>query len=159
MLLLHITFVLISIHLYFIESWTEWRLDHIVCWLYTNSLRHLPVLVRQWWSTADSRVSAAVDKITTHYVSPMLCQEELLNNKLQSIENMQVKVHPTFREVVALYQMDDTKLELNIVLSPNHPLGPVTVEPGQHAGGTVNWRNCHMQLSIFLTHQVIIYQH
>lgn len=117
------------------------------------------MLVRQWWSTADSRVSAAVDKITTHYVSPMLCQEELLNNKLQSIENMQVKVHPTFREVVALYQMDDTKLELNIVLSPNHPLGPVTVEPGQHAGGTVNWRNCHMQLSIFLTHQVIIYQY
>ncbi|XP_017758583.1 PREDICTED: E3 ubiquitin-protein ligase listerin [Eufriesea mexicana] len=135
------------------EGWTEWRLDHIVCWLYTNSLRHLPVLVRQWWSTADSRVSAAVDKITTHYVSPMLCQEELLNNKLHNIENMQVKVHPTFREVVALYQMDDTKLELNIVLPPNHPLGPVTVEPGQHAGGTANWRNCHMQLSIFLTHQ------
>ncbi|KOC69982.1 E3 ubiquitin-protein ligase listerin [Habropoda laboriosa] len=135
------------------ESWTEWKLDHIVCWLYTNSLRHLPVLVRQWWSTADSRVSAAVDKITTHYVSPMLCQEELLNNKLQNIENMQVKVHPTFREVVALYQMDDTKLELNIVLPSNHPLGPITVEPGQHAGGTANWRNCHMQLSIFLTHQ------
>ncbi|XP_076766423.1 E3 ubiquitin-protein ligase listerin [Xylocopa sonorina] len=135
------------------ESWTEWRLDHIVCWLYTNSLRYLPVLVRQWWSTADSRISAAVDKITTHYVSPMLCQEELLNNKLHNIENMQVKVHPTFREVIALYQMDDTKLELNIVLPPNHPLGTVTVEPGQHAGGTANWRNCHMQLSIFLTHQ------
>ncbi|KZC08965.1 E3 ubiquitin-protein ligase listerin [Dufourea novaeangliae] len=134
------------------ESWTEWRLDHIVCWLYRNSLRHLPVLVRQWWSTSDSRVSAAVDKITTHYVSPMLCQE-LLNNKLQNIENMQVKVHATFREVMALYQMDDTKLELNIILPPNHPLGPVTVEPGQHAGGTANWRNCHMQLSIFLTHQ------
>lgn len=116
------------------------------------------MLVRQWWSTADSRVNAAVDKITTHYVSPMLCQEELLNSKLHNIENMQVKVHLTFREVVALYQMDDTKLELNITLPPNHPLGPVTVEPGQHAGGTANWRNCHMQLSIFLTHQVITYQ-
>lgn len=127
-----------------------------MCWLYTNSLRNLPVLVRQWWSTADSRVSATVDKITTHYVSPMLCQEQLLSNKLQSIENMQVKVHPTFREVIALYQMDDTKLKLNITLPPNHPLGPVTVEPGQHAGGTANLRNCHMQLSIFLTHQVSI---
>ncbi|KAF7402902.1 hypothetical protein HZH66_005169 [Vespula vulgaris] len=137
----------------FAESWTEWRLDHIVCWLYTNTLRHLPVLVRQWWSTADSRVSAAVDRITMHYVSPMLCQEELLNNRLVNVENMQVKVHPTAREVVALYQMDDTELELSIVLPPNHPLGPVTVEPGQHAGGTANWRNCHMQLSIFLTHQ------
>lgn len=50
--------------------------------------------------------------------------------------------------------MDDTKLELNIILPPNHPLGTVTVEPGQHAGGTANWRNCHMQLSIFLMHQV-----
>ncbi|RLU22515.1 hypothetical protein DMN91_004793 [Ooceraea biroi] len=135
------------------ESWTESRLDHITGWLYTNCLRHLPVLVRQWLSTADSRVNATIDKITTHYVSPMLCQEELLDKRLVNVENMQIKVHPTAREVVALYQMDDTKLELSIVLPPNHPLGIVTVEPGQHAGGTANWRNCHMQLSIFLTHQ------
>jgi len=74
-----------------VESWTEWRLDHIVCWLYTNCLRHLPVLVRQWLSTADSRVSATIDKITSHYVSPMLCQEELLNNRLLNVENIQVR--------------------------------------------------------------------
>lgn len=66
----------------------------------------------------------------------------------------QIKLFPNAREVVALYQMDDTKLELSMVLPVNHPLGPVTVEPGQHAGGAANWRNCHMQLSIFLTHQV-----
>lgn len=69
---------------------------------------------------------------------------------------LQIKVHPTAREVVALYQMDDTKLELSIVLPSNHPLGTVKVEPGQHVGSTTNWRNCHMQLSIFLTHQVSI---
>ncbi|XP_072761402.1 E3 ubiquitin-protein ligase listerin [Anoplolepis gracilipes] len=136
----------------FEESWTEWRLDHIVCWLYTNCLRHLPVLVRQWLSTADSKVSAIIDKITSHYISPILCQEEL-NNKLINVENMQIKVHPTTREVVALYQMDDTKLELSIVLPSNYPLGTVKVESDQHIGGTTNWRNCHMQLSIFLTHQ------
>ena len=68
---------------------------------------------------------------------------------------LQIKVHPTAREVVALYQMDDTKLELSIVLPLNHPLGTVKVEPGQHVGAA-NWRNCHMQLSIFLTHQVSI---
>lgn len=50
--------------------------------------------------------------------------------------------------------MDDTKLELSIVLPSNHPLGTVKVESGQQIGGTANWRNCHMQLSIFLTHQV-----
>ncbi|XP_058790902.1 E3 ubiquitin-protein ligase listerin [Phymastichus coffea] len=137
----------------FTDSWTEWRLDHLVCWVYTNCLRYLPVLVRQWWSTADSRVSAAVDKITTVYVSPFLCNEELRDNRLTNFDNMQVKVHPAAREVISLYQMDDTKLELNIILPINHPLGTVIVEPGQHAGGTPNWRNCHMQLSIFLTHQ------
>lgn len=137
----------------FSESWTEWRLDHIACWLYSNSLRFLPVLVRQWWSTTDSRVSAAIDKITSIHVSPMLCQEELQSNKFENIENMQVKVLTSAREVIALYQMDETKLELSIVLPTNHPLGAVTITPCQYVGGTANWRNCHMQLSILLTHQ------
>lgn len=138
----------------FRESWTESRLDHIICWLYTNCLRHLPVLVRQWLSTADTRVNTTIDKITSHYISPMLCQEELSIKRLVNVENMQVKIHPTAREVVAVYHMDDTELELSIVLPSNHPLGTVKVEPGQYAGGgTASWRNCHMQLSIFLTHQ------
>ena len=72
-------------------NWTEWRLDHLVCWLYTNCLRYLPVLVRQWWSTSDSRVSAAVDKITTTYVSSFLCNIELQDERLTAIDNMQVK--------------------------------------------------------------------
>ncbi|KAJ8669661.1 hypothetical protein QAD02_000920 [Eretmocerus hayati] len=134
-------------------QWTEGRLSHMACWLYTNSLRYLPVLVRQWWSSAESRVSNAVDKITTCYVSQFLCNEDLNNNRLPNVDNMQVKVHASAREVVALYEMDDTKLELNISLPSNHPLGTVTVEPGQHVGGSANWRNCHMQLSLFLTHQ------
>ncbi|XP_024938302.1 uncharacterized protein LOC107265048 isoform X2 [Cephus cinctus] len=137
----------------FAESWTEERLDHIVCWLYANTLRHLPVLVRQWWSIADSRVGATVDKITTFYVSPMLCQEELFTNRLKNVENMQVRVHPAAREVVAVYQVEENKLELSMVLPKNHPLGAVTVEPSHHIGGSANLRNCHMQLSMFLTHQ------
>lgn len=52
--------------------------------------------------------------------------------------------------------MDDTKLELSIALPSNYPLGTVVVESGQHTGGTANWRNCQMQLAIFLTHQVRI---
>lgn len=66
---------------------------------------------------------------------------------------MQVKTYPNSREIVALYQMDDTSIELKIVLPQNHPLGTVSVEPGQHAGGAINWKNCHMQLSLFLTNQ------
>ena len=69
----------------------------------------------------------------------------------------QINVHPTDRAVVALYQMDDTLLELSMVLASNHPLGPVIVELGQHAGAAANWRNRHMQLLIFLSNQVSIY--
>ncbi|KAL6254811.1 hypothetical protein P5V15_014145 [Pogonomyrmex californicus] len=140
---------------HFRASWTEKRLDHIVCWLYTNCLRHLPVLVRQWLSTVDSRVSAIVDKVTSHYVSPKLCEDELLYSRLQlaNVENMQVKIHSTAREVVAIYQMEDTKLELSIVLPSNYPLGRIKVESGQQIDGTAKWRNCYMQLSKFLTHQ------
>ncbi|XP_015122919.1 uncharacterized protein LOC107045242 [Diachasma alloeum] len=134
-------------------STSEIRVEEIVCWIYIKCLRHLPVLARQWWSTTESRVSSTVERITTLYVSPILCQEELFNKRLNDVGNLQIKVQPNARAVVALYEMDDTKLELSMVLPVNHPLGLVTVEPGQHAGGASNWRNCHMQLSIFLTHQ------
>lgn len=70
---------------------------------------------------------------------------------------LQVKIHSTTREVVAAYQMEDTKLELNIMLPPNYPLGRVKVESGQQIDGTAKWKNCHMQLSKFLTHQVSTY--
>ncbi|KAL7296700.1 hypothetical protein TKK_0010114 [Trichogramma kaykai] len=137
----------------FEENWSEWRLDHWVCWLYTNCLRYLPVIVRQWWSTVDSRTSSVVDKVTTSYVSPILCNEEFRDKRFSDLSNMQIKVHPSVREVVALYNIDDeSKLELIIKLPSNYPLGTVDVEPGQYSGPT-KWRNCHLQLSIFLTHQ------
>ena len=125
--------------------------------MFTNSLRYLPMLVKQWWSTVGSRVSVAIDMITTHYISPMLRREELFKNKLHDIENIQVKVHPAFHEVTASYKINDTKLELNIISSLSHPLEPATIECGQYAGGA-NLRNCHIQLSVFPVHQVIIYQ-
>lgn len=138
----------------FDDSSNDFKLDNILCWVYVNSLKHLPVLIRHWWSTTDSRLANVVEKITTIFVSPMLCEEELRNPKLRDVENMQIKVYPSAREVVALYTMDDTKLDLSMKLPLNHPLGLVAVEPGKHVGAVANWKNCHMQLSIFLTHEV-----
>lgn len=81
-----------SCKLFIAESWSTQKLNNMVCWVYANCLRILPVLVRQWWSTTDSRVSVTVERITTVYVSPMLCQEELNNKKLSGIENIQVSL-------------------------------------------------------------------
>jgi len=108
-------------YIYIIESWTEERLDHIVCWLYTNCLRLLPVLVRQWLSTVDSRISATVDKITSHYVSPMLCEDELLYSRLQlaNVENMQVRFFLTnsasFLFFILLYKFLDFYINFIII--------------------------------------------
>lgn len=137
----------------FNQSLSDMKIDHIACWIYVNCLKFLPVAARQWWSTLDPKSSSVVEKITMLYVTPILCQEELLNKRLTDITNMMIKVHPSAREVIALYQMDDTKLELNMTLPVNYPLGPVVVDPGRYADGAANWKNCHMQLSIFLTHQ------
>ena len=96
------------------------------------------------------KVSVAINKIRAHYASPILFQEQLLQNKLHDIENIEVKVHPSFHEVTALYQIDDTKLKLNITLSPNHLL-----EPALSVNNTQTER-IFRQLSVFPTHQVII---
>ncbi|XP_020284026.1 E3 ubiquitin-protein ligase listerin [Pseudomyrmex gracilis] len=132
------------------ESWTELRLDHIVCWVYTNCLRCLPVLVRQWLNTADSKVSATVDKITSYYISPMLCQERLHDQRLKKYENLKVNMYQSTRQIVGIYKMEETKLELVIVLPLNYPLGAVEV---QNNACSANFTNSFSQLAIFLTHQ------
>lgn len=48
-----------------------------MCWLYASTLTQLPALVRQWWTSLDSRITQVVEKVTTVYVSPHLCAQEL----------------------------------------------------------------------------------
>jgi hypothetical protein len=65
-----------------------------------------------------------------------------------------VKVHPSVREVVAVYKVDEACMELSIQLPVNYPLGPVRVESGKQLVDSGHWRNWMMQLTVFLTHQV-----
>lgn len=58
------------------------------------------------------------------------------------------------REVVAVYTVDEVRMELTISLPPNHPLGPVRVEGNKPAIDIAKWKQWVMQLTIFLTHQV-----
>lgn len=74
------------------ENLTSCTLDHIVCWVYINCLRYMPVLARQWWSAAETRVGSIMEKITTLYVSPVLCREELTINKLNDVPNLTVVI-------------------------------------------------------------------
>ncbi len=70
---------------------------------------------------------------------------------------VQVRVRPAAREVVATYTVQEFTMELIVTLSPNHPLGPITVESGKRIGVTnTQWRNWMLQMTTFLTHQVTL---
>ncbi|KAM7355402.1 E3 ubiquitin-protein ligase listerin [Cochliomyia hominivorax] len=130
-------------------------LEKYVCHLYTDVLSKLPAVVRKWWNTSPSRQKTFVDTLTTNFVSPIICQEELMAiaSKKEKHENMQVTVHISTREVLAVYSIDEARMELVITLAPNYPLGSVKVDCNKQIGGRSTSRNVAMQLTIFLTHQ------
>uniref|UniRef100_A0A182YKS9 E3 ubiquitin-protein ligase listerin n=1 Tax=Anopheles stephensi TaxID=30069 RepID=A0A182YKS9_ANOST len=131
------------------------KLERYACHLYAQTLRHLPVIVRRWFNGLNHRYSAIVSKITANSVSGLLCQEEFqaLIDRKDRQDNMQIKVHSALRQVMAVYSIDEAKIELHITLPSNFPLGAVTVEGGKQIGGRLQSRQVVMQLSIFLTHQ------
>ncbi|ALC44763.1 l-3-76BDr [Drosophila busckii] len=141
-------------------SWSQLKdpqlpLERYACHLYTEVLRKLPAVVRKWWNTCQSRQKNFVDNLTTNYVSALICTEELkaIASRKEKHENMQVTVHTSTREVLAVYSIDEARMELVITLASNYPLGAVKVECGKQIGGRANSRNVGMQLTIFLTHQ------
>ncbi|XP_074528876.1 E3 ubiquitin-protein ligase listerin [Halichoeres trimaculatus] len=134
----------------------EWELPHLACSVYYSTVQDLPAMVRLWWNSQEKRVSAAVEKFTTKYVSPVLSAQEIssVHSSTQMFENMTVKARSAAREVIATYSVDDIFIELVIQLPQNHPLGSITVESGQRVGVAVQqWRNWMLQLSTYLTHQ------
>lgn len=62
-------------------------------------------------------------------------------------------MHPSVREVVAVYKVDEAALELSIQLPSNYPLCPVRIENRTQLGDS-QLRNQMMQLTFLLTHQV-----
>lgn len=77
----------------FTEACTSEQLEHVVCWIYAFCLSQLPALVRQWWSETETKVSQIVEKVTSFYVSPQLCSQELadVGHRENKFKNMTVR--------------------------------------------------------------------
>uniref|UniRef100_A0A8C9Z2U3 E3 ubiquitin-protein ligase listerin n=1 Tax=Sander lucioperca TaxID=283035 RepID=A0A8C9Z2U3_SANLU len=134
----------------------EWELPHLACSVYYSTVQDLPAMVRLWWNGQEKRVSAAVEKFTIKYVSPVLSAQEIssVHSSTQIFDSMTVKARSAAREVIATYSVDDIFIELVIQLPQNYPLGSITVESGRRVGVAVQqWRNWMLQLSTYLTHQ------
>ena len=57
------------------------------------ALRRLPAAIRQWWTKAEHKISAVVEKVTTLFVSPSLSAEEIRGVKQEKkFDNMTVSV-------------------------------------------------------------------
>lgn len=94
-----------------------------------------------------------VDKITQNFVSPILCQQDLLGLSKTGKENMSIKVLTQSREIFATYCLEDSKMELTITLPANYPLGAIKIESTKHIAGKLQALEIVKQLSIYLTHQ------
>ncbi|XP_028277901.1 E3 ubiquitin-protein ligase listerin isoform X2 [Parambassis ranga] len=134
----------------------KWELPHLACSVYYSTVQDLPAMVRLWWNSQEKRVSAAVEKFTIKYVSPVLSAQEIssVQTSTQMFDSMTVKARSAAREVIATYSVDDIFIELVIQLPQNYPLGSIAVESGRRVGVAVQqWRNWMLQLSTYLTHQ------
>lgn len=63
-------------------------------------------------------------------------------------------MHPSVREVVAVYKVEEAEMEISIQLPNNYPLGPVRIESRKQLVDSGHWQNQIMQLTFLLTHQV-----
>jgi hypothetical protein len=136
-------------------NYEEITIERFASYLYSKALRVMPVLVRKWWHGTDSKIAHLIEKITINYVSPILCTEELtaLVNKKEKDGNMNIRVLMNSREVIATYNIESAKMELQLKLASNHPLGVIKVESKKHLGGKLQGWEIVKQLSIYLSHQ------
>lgn len=81
---------------YFIFSLIEPNISvsRYAAFLYTQILRILPAIVRKWCNGANPKQAQIIEKITGNYVTPMICQQELLAllNKSEESDNLDVSI-------------------------------------------------------------------
>ncbi|XP_065352907.1 E3 ubiquitin-protein ligase listerin isoform X2 [Cloeon dipterum] len=135
-------------------KYTSGSIMKMACWIYLKSLLHLPALVRDWWTDLDPQMSGLVERLTASLVSKHVIGIEMKSvlERKESCTELEIKVHPLAREVIATYTVDEVRMELTVTLPVNHPLGPIRVE-GNNTIDIAKWKQWVKQLTIFLTHQ------
>lgn len=137
------------------SDWTSEKLSHLGCWLLSELMATLPAVVRQWASEAEPKQLAFIDRLVTAFISPNLAAREMsaINKQQKSFDNMKVYTHPSVREVVAVYTVEESSTELIVQLAYNHPLSPPKVDISKAMISSIQTRQWLKQLTIFLTHQ------
>ena len=97
-------------------------------------------------------------RFTTKYVSPALQQAELqsISKSNTTIGNLEVHVYTGVSEVAVIYKVDEFSIELFVCLPDSYPLQPPSIREGKKVRmDAAQWRKWMLQLTIFVTNQVI----
>ncbi|XP_068219475.1 E3 ubiquitin-protein ligase listerin isoform X2 [Palaemon carinicauda] len=129
---------------------------HLACKVYFDCVSQIPSAVRQWFICLDRQTQSLVDSFTSTFVSPLLISQEMsaVSSSTARFDNMQVKIRPGTREVIATYSIDEASMELILRMAPNHPLSTIVVEDHKRVGVSVaQWRNWLLGLNTMLSHR------
>ncbi|CAG9765141.1 unnamed protein product [Ceutorhynchus assimilis] len=129
-------------------------IENLACYLFKSAVEHFPALVRQWWTVLDIKTSQIVEKVTSLYVSPYICDAELDNvvQNQNAFKNLKVKVMPNVREIKAVYTVDEAQMELTITLPSNYPLGNPIIFCDRQISGA-NQKQWLLQIKKCVLHQ------
>ncbi|RIA93731.1 hypothetical protein C1645_803902 [Glomus cerebriforme] len=97
--------------------------------LYYRSLKHMPSIIRIWWSECKKRqLSIAIDSYTEKYFSPIIIQNQLemlqskdVRSQLED-DKFSIRIARSTNEVIASFIVDEYIMELSVKMPINFPL-------------------------------------
>ncbi|KAF2354865.1 Armadillo-type fold [Trinorchestia longiramus] len=131
-------------------SYTVWWLS---CQLYRQSLSLFPYWVRTWYHAQTKKNADIINTMTSLHFSPLVIAEELAAIREFRSSDVTVRVRSQ-REVVAVYRIEESDLELTLQLPRNLPLAPASMVHSEHSGvSTKLWEGWKNGLKTVLSYQ------
>lgn len=119
----------------------EHETHHLLIHLYYLSLRHIPILSKEWWrDTASRSLNISTETWTQKYISPLIITSELSTISAwapsQSTDDqpMTIKVSPSAREITASIPIDEQAMSISVRLPPAYPLHRAEVKSVHRVG-------------------------
>ncbi|KAH3762438.1 E3 ubiquitin-protein ligase listerin [Pelomyxa schiedti] len=124
--------------------------------LYLQSLHHLPYVARQWATTQKRHIFHLVNEYTK-LVTPLIVQREMDTVAAYKPDREDFHVHGdiTTKQVVAIYEKDELKLEVTFTMPDIYPLRTVDVANTSARNGVseATWRKWQLSMSAMLVTQ------
>ncbi|XP_075971951.1 E3 ubiquitin-protein ligase listerin [Anticarsia gemmatalis] len=106
---------------------------------------------RGWWGAASGREPKLLERLVAAYVAPHAIREQLqnLHNRAAEIDDTEIRISWSVNEVVCVYNVEESFIELRVWLSRSHPLVPPRLSSPSLTGSA---SNTHW-LALYLAYQ------